>query len=137
MISSVADAVSTVERRTINSGGSWRADWANWRQRTLKGVKVLAERVDGLDREQMRALADSLRNKWKSAVVCWRRRRTQPSRSSRPSPRRPRRSTPESRPALAGAGRQGGGRPDMAEAAQVTRTAAALDRLYAQVEAML
>jgi alanyl-tRNA synthetase len=37
--------------------------------RTLKGVKVLAGRVDGLDREQMRALADSLRNKWRSAVV--------------------------------------------------------------------
>ncbi len=35
----------------------------------MKGVKVLAGRVDGLDREQMRALADSLRNKWKSAVV--------------------------------------------------------------------
>jgi alanyl-tRNA synthetase len=36
--------------------------------RELKGVKVLATRVD-MDRAQMRALADSLRNKWKSAVV--------------------------------------------------------------------
>jgi len=32
-------------------------------------VRVVAERVDGLDRQQMRALADSLRNKWKSAVI--------------------------------------------------------------------
>ena len=35
----------------------------------MNGVKVLAARVDGMDRQQMRALADSLRNKWKSAVV--------------------------------------------------------------------
>jgi len=37
--------------------------------RTLKGVKVLAARVDSLDRNQMRSLADSLRNKWKTGVV--------------------------------------------------------------------
>jgi alanyl-tRNA synthetase len=37
--------------------------------RTIKDVKVLAARVDGMDRQQMRSLADSLRNKWKSAVV--------------------------------------------------------------------
>jgi len=37
--------------------------------RVVKGVHVLAGRVDGLDRQQMRALADSLRNKWKSAVI--------------------------------------------------------------------
>jgi alanyl-tRNA synthetase len=37
--------------------------------REVKGVKVLAARVDGLDRDQMRALADTLRNKWKTAVV--------------------------------------------------------------------
>ncbi|MGD0496975.1 MAG: alanine--tRNA ligase [Bryobacteraceae bacterium] len=37
--------------------------------RTSHGVKLLAARVDGMDRQQMRALADSLRNKWKSAVV--------------------------------------------------------------------
>ncbi|MEP6713973.1 MAG: alanine--tRNA ligase [Terriglobia bacterium] len=33
------------------------------------GVRYLAVQVDGLDRQQMRALADSLRNKWKSGVV--------------------------------------------------------------------
>jgi alanyl-tRNA synthetase len=37
--------------------------------RTIAGAKVLAARLDGMDRQQMRSLADSLRNKWKSAVV--------------------------------------------------------------------
>jgi alanyl-tRNA synthetase len=37
--------------------------------RTVKGVKVIAAKIDGLDRKQMRALADSLRNKLQSGVV--------------------------------------------------------------------
>ncbi len=37
--------------------------------RTVKGVKVIAAKVDGLDRSQMRSLADSLRNKIRSGVV--------------------------------------------------------------------
>jgi alanyl-tRNA synthetase len=37
--------------------------------RTLNGARVLAAHLDGMDRQQMRSLADSLRNKWKSAVV--------------------------------------------------------------------
>ncbi len=37
--------------------------------REIKGAMVLAARVDGLDRDQMRSLADTLRNKWKSAVI--------------------------------------------------------------------
>ena len=37
--------------------------------RDIKGVKVLAARVDGFDRQQLRTLVDSLRNKWKTAVV--------------------------------------------------------------------
>ncbi len=37
--------------------------------RDIKGVKVLSARLDGFDRTQLRTLADSLRNKWKSAVV--------------------------------------------------------------------
>jgi alanyl-tRNA synthetase len=37
--------------------------------RTIKDVKVLAARLDGMDRQQMRSLVDSLRNEWKSAVV--------------------------------------------------------------------
>jgi alanyl-tRNA synthetase len=35
----------------------------------VNGVKVLAARIDGMDRQQLRELADALRNKWKSAVV--------------------------------------------------------------------
>ena len=35
----------------------------------VNGAKVLAARVDGMDRAQMRALVDTLRNKWKSAVI--------------------------------------------------------------------
>jgi alanyl-tRNA synthetase len=37
--------------------------------RDTNGVKILSARVDGLDRQQMRSLADTLRNKWKTAVV--------------------------------------------------------------------
>ncbi len=33
------------------------------------GTRFLAAQVEGLDRQQMRALADTLRNKWKSAVI--------------------------------------------------------------------
>ena len=37
--------------------------------RVVKGVKVIAAKIDGLDRKQMRSLADSLRNKIQSGVV--------------------------------------------------------------------
>jgi alanyl-tRNA synthetase len=37
--------------------------------RQLKGATVLAERVEGMDRDQLRTLADSLRNKWGSSVI--------------------------------------------------------------------
>ena len=37
--------------------------------RTLNGTRVLSARLDGMERAQMRVLADSLRNKWKSAVI--------------------------------------------------------------------
>jgi alanyl-tRNA synthetase len=33
------------------------------------GVRYLITRTEGLDRRQMRELADALRNKWKSAVI--------------------------------------------------------------------
>jgi len=39
------------------------------RARVVNGVRVLAAQTDGMDRRQMRELADALRNKWKSAVV--------------------------------------------------------------------
>ncbi len=37
--------------------------------RDINGARVLSARLDGMDRGQMRSLVDSLRNKWKSAVV--------------------------------------------------------------------
>ena len=39
------------------------------KSRAVNGARVLVARVDGMDRAQMRTLADSLRNKWKSAVI--------------------------------------------------------------------
>jgi alanyl-tRNA synthetase len=39
------------------------------RARTVDGARVLAAEAEGMDRQQMRELADTLRNKWKSAVV--------------------------------------------------------------------
>src|SRR5690606_1408809 len=110
--------------------------------RLLKGVKVLAGRVDGLDRQQMRALADSLRNKWKTGVIVLA-------------------STEDSNVAIVSAvtkdltakvhagklvgsvaqavGGKGGGRPDMAEAGGKDPGAlpAALESVYTTVEGML
>jgi alanyl-tRNA synthetase len=37
--------------------------------RTLNGAKVLSEKVEGLDRAQLRTVVDALRNKWGSAVI--------------------------------------------------------------------
>jgi alanyl-tRNA synthetase len=37
--------------------------------RVKNGVRYLTAQVDGLDRQQMRTLADNLRNKWKSGVI--------------------------------------------------------------------
>ena len=110
--------------------------------RTLKGVKVLAGRVDGLDREQMRALADSLRNKWKTAVVVL--ASAGDSSISIVSAVTKDVTTKVHAGKLAGSlaqalGGKGGGRPDMAEAGakDVAGLDTALDRVYAQVEAML
>ncbi len=110
--------------------------------RLLEGAKVLVSRVDGLDREQMRSLADSLRNKWKSAVIVLA-------------------SANDSAVAIVSAvtrdlaskvhagklasslaqvlGGKGGGRPDMAEAGgkDVAGLDAALSAVYAQIEGML
>jgi alanyl-tRNA synthetase len=110
--------------------------------RTLKGVKVLAGRVDGLDREQMRALADSLRNKWKSAVVVL--ASAEDSSVAIVSAVTKDLTSKVHAGKLAGSlaqalGGKGGGRPDIAEAGakDVASLSPALDRVYAQVEAML
>jgi alanyl-tRNA synthetase len=112
------------------------------RARTLKGVQVLAGRVDGLDRQQMRALADSLRNKWKSAVVVL--ASADDSSVAIVSAVTKDLTAKVHAGKLAGSlaqalGGKGGGRPDMAEAGgkDVAALSAALERVYAQVEAML
>jgi alanyl-tRNA synthetase len=110
--------------------------------REIKGAKVLAAQVAGMDREQLRTMVDSLRVKWKSAVVILG-------------------SSQDSNVAivvgvtkdliskvhagkLAGSvaqavGGKGGGRPDMAEAGgkDPAALASALDSAYKTVEGML
>jgi len=110
--------------------------------RAIKGAQVLAARADGLDRAQLRALADTLRNKWPSAVIALA-------------------AVDQGQIALVTAvtkdltakvhagkllgtlaqavGGKGGGRPDLAEGggSNVEALAAALDGVYASVEAML
>jgi len=110
--------------------------------RTLKGVRVLAERVDGLDRQQMRALADSLRNKWKTAVIVL--ASAEDASVAIVSAVTKDLTAKVHAGKLAGAvaqavGGKGGGRPDMAEAGgkDASKLAAALESVYASVEGML
>jgi alanyl-tRNA synthetase len=110
--------------------------------RKLNGATVLAEEVDGMDRDQLRTLADSLRNKWGSAVIVMA-------------------SVNDSNIAIVAAvskdltarvqagklvgdvakavGGKGGGRPDMAEGAgkDTKSLASALESVYERVGALL
>jgi alanyl-tRNA synthetase len=110
--------------------------------REIKGVKVLAARVDGFDRPQMRTLVDSLRNKWKTAVVVL--GAAEDSNVSIVSGVTKDLTAKIHAGKLVGAvalavGGKGGGRPDMAEAGG--KDAAALDgalaEVYKSVEGML
>jgi alanyl-tRNA synthetase len=110
--------------------------------RDIKGAKVLAARVDGMDRAQMRALVDSLRNKWKSAVVVL--AAAEDGNVSIVSGVTKDLTSKVHAGKLAGAlaqavGGKGGGRPDMAEAGGKDASAlpAALADVYGKVEAML
>jgi len=110
--------------------------------RVVKGVHVLAGRVDGLDRQQMRALADSLRNKWKTAVIVL--ASAEDSAISIVSAVTKDLTAKVHAGKLAGAvaqavGGKGGGRPDMAEAGGKEPAAlpAALENVYKAVEGML
>ncbi|MGH9672619.1 MAG: alanine--tRNA ligase [Bryobacteraceae bacterium] len=112
------------------------------RARTLKGVRVLAARVDGLDRAQMRALADSLRNKWHTGVVVL--ASGEDSTVTIVSAVTKDLTSKVHAGKIAGAvaqavGGKGGGRPDMAEAGgrNPAALAAALEEVYASVEALL
>ncbi len=110
--------------------------------RKLKGVTVLAGRVDGMDRAQMRALADALRNKWKTAVIVL--ASTQGSGIALVSAVTKDLTKKVHAGKLVGevakaVGGKGGGRPDMAEAGGKDAAAlpAALERVYKAVEGML
>jgi len=110
--------------------------------REIKGVKVLAAHVSGFDRAQLRTLVDSLRNKWKSAVVVV--SSVDGSDVSIVSGVTKDLTSKVHAGKLAGAvaqavGGKGGGRPDMAEAGGKDPSGldAALAQVYASVEGML
>ncbi|HVX67256.1 MAG TPA: DHHA1 domain-containing protein, partial [Bryobacteraceae bacterium] len=110
--------------------------------RDIKGARILAARVDGFDRSQLRALADSLRNKWKTAVIVL--AGVEDSSVAIVSAVTKDITSKVHAGKLAGAvaqavGGKGGGRPDMAEAGgkDPAKLSAALDNVYASVESML
>jgi alanyl-tRNA synthetase len=108
----------------------------------MKGVKVLAVQVPGMDREQLRTLVDSLRAKWKSMVVVL--ASSEDSNVSIVSGVTKDLTSKVHAGKLVGAvaqavGGKGGGRPDMAEAGGKNPAAlpAALEAVYDSVEGML
>jgi alanyl-tRNA synthetase len=110
--------------------------------RDMKGVKVLAARVEGMDRNQLRTLVDSLRNKWKSAVVVL--ATSEDSNVSIVSGVTKDLTSKVHAGKIVGAvaqavGGKGGGRPDMAEAGGKDASAlpGALAQVYTSVEGML
>jgi alanyl-tRNA synthetase len=110
--------------------------------RSFGDVKVVAARLDGMDRPQMRALADALRNKWKSAVVVL--ASAEDGNVSIISAVTKDLTAKVHAGKLASAvglavGGKGGGRPDMAEAGGKNAAAldAALEAVYKNVEGKL
>ena len=108
----------------------------------VKGVKVLAAQVPGMDREQLRTMVDSLRVKWKSIVVVL--ASSEDSNVSIVSGVTKDLTSKVHAGKLAGAvaqavGGKGGGRPDMAEAGGKDPSAlpGALAQVYSTVEGML
>ncbi len=110
--------------------------------REVKGVRVLATTVQGLDRAQLRTLVDSLRNKWKTAVVVLASAEDGSvsivSAVTKDLTQKVHAGKLVSAVAQA-VGGKGGGRPDMAEAGGKDAAAlpAALAEVYSKVEAML
>jgi alanyl-tRNA synthetase len=110
--------------------------------REVKGVKVLAVQVSGFDRTQLRTLVDSLRNKWKSAVVVL--ATAEDSTVSIVTGVTKDLTAKVHAGKLAGAvaeavGGKGGGRPDMAEAGgkDPAGLPGALAQIYSRLEGML
>ena len=110
--------------------------------RDIKGVSVISARVDGLDRQQLRTLADSLRNKWKSAVVVLAAVADGDiaivSGVTKDLTSKVQAGKLVQELALATGGK-GGGRPDMAEGGgkDVAALAAGLEKLYQTIEGKL
>jgi alanyl-tRNA synthetase len=110
--------------------------------RVVKGVRVVSAKVDGMDRQQLRTLADSLRNKWKTGIVVL--ATAQDSNVAIISAVTKDLTSKVHAGKLAGTvaaavGGKGGGRPDMAEAGGTDPSGlpAALESVYATVEGML
>ena len=110
--------------------------------RDINGVKVLSVQLDDMDRAQMRSLADSLRNKWKSCVVVF--GAVEDGNVSIISAVTKDLTAKLHAGKIAGAvaqavGGKGGGRPDMAEAGGKDAAAlpAALESVYKTVEGAL
>jgi alanyl-tRNA synthetase len=110
--------------------------------RVVNGSRVLVTRTDSLDRPQMRELADTLRNKWKSAVVVL--ASVQDSSVSLVSAVTKDLTAKVHAGKLASAlaqavGGKGGGRPDMAEGGGKDPAALpeALKRIFAEIESKL
>jgi alanyl-tRNA synthetase len=110
--------------------------------RTLKGIKVLSARVDGMDRQQLRTLVDSLRNKWKTGIVVL--ATSQDSNVAIISGVTKDLISKVHAGKLVGSvaaavGGRGGGRPDMAEAGgnDPSGLSTALENVYTTVEGML
>jgi alanyl-tRNA synthetase len=109
---------------------------------TVNGSRVLAAQADGLDRQQMRELVDTLRNKWKSAVVVLAsvEDSTVTIVSAVTKDLTSKVQAGKLAAALAQAvGGKGGGRPDMAEGGgkDVAGLPAALQSIYAEIESKL
>ncbi len=110
--------------------------------RDIKGVKVLAAQVEGFDRQQLRTLVDSLRNKWKTAVIVL--ATVEDGNVAIVTGVTKDLTSKVHAGKLAGSvaqavGGKGGGRPDMAEAGGRDAAAlpAALEQVYTSVEGML
>jgi alanyl-tRNA synthetase len=110
--------------------------------RDIKGAKVLAAQVAGMDREQLRTMVDSLRVKWKTAVVIL--GSSQDSNVAIVVGVTKDLTSKVHAGKLAGSvaqavGGKGGGRPDMAEAGgkDPAALAGALDSAYKTIEGML
>ncbi len=108
----------------------------------IKGVKVLAAEVPGMDRAQLRIMVDSLRVRWKTTVVVL--ASAEDSNVSIVSGVTKDLTSKVHAGKLVGAvalavGGKGGGRPDMAEAGgkNPAALAGALDAVYSAVEGML